>query len=302
MTTVQGILGLGAFLFFAWLMSENRRRISWRLVLTGLGLQLVVGVALLKIAFFREVFIHLNKVVTALEDSTTAGAQVLFGYLSGGDFPFDVSNPAAAYLLAFRGLPLVLFISALSALLFHWKVLPLVVRAFSWALRKTMRIGGTEGLGVAANIFVGMVEAPLLIRPYLKDMTRSELFSIMTCGLATIAGTMLVLYASLVGKVIPNALGHILTASIISAPAAITIAKIMVPETGEITSGRLVPTDEYKSSMDAITKGTFSGIQLLLSIVAMIIVLDAFVHLFNIILGAFPDTGGRSRCSACWDT
>jgi CNT family concentrative nucleoside transporter len=294
MTTVQGILGLGAFLFFAWLMSENRRRISWRLVLTGLGLQLVVGVALLKIAFFREVFIHLNKVVTALEDSTTAGAQVLFGYLSGGDFPFDVSNPAAAYLLAFRGLPLVLFISALSALLFHWKVLPLVVRAFSWALRKTMRIGGTEGLGVAANIFVGMVEAPLLIRPYLKDMTRSELFSIMTCGLATIAGTMLVLYASLVGKVIPNALGHILTASIISAPAAITIAKIMVPETGEITSGRLVPTDEYKSSMDAITKGTFSGIQLLLSIVAMIIVLVAFVHLFNIILGAFPDTGGRA--------
>jgi len=168
-----------------------------------------------------------------------------------------------------------------------------VVRGFSWALQRTMRIGGAEGLGVAANIFVGMVESPLLIRPYLKDMTRSELFTVMTCGMATIAGTMLVLYASLLGGVIPDALGHILTASIISAPAAITIAKIMVPETGELTSGRLARADEYRSSMDAITKGTMSGIQLLLSVVAMIIVLVAFVQLVNIILGVFPDAGGR---------
>ena len=124
-------------------------------------------------------------------------------------------------------------------------------------------------------------------------MTRSELFSIMTVGLATIAGTMLVLYANIVGTVIPNALGHILTASIISAPAAITVSKIMVPETGELTSGRLTPSGEYRSAMDAITKGTMTGIQLLLSIVAMIIVLVAFVHLINIILGVFPDAGGK---------
>jgi CNT family concentrative nucleoside transporter len=293
MTIVQGIFGLASFVLLAWLMSENRRRVSRRMVLTGVGLQLVVGVILLELPFVRRVFISLNGVVTALEDSTTAGAQVLFGYLSGAQPPFDVTNPAATYLLAFRGLPLVLFMSALSALLFYWKVLPVVVRGFSWVLQRTMHIGGAEGLGVAANIFVGMVEAPLLIRPYLKNMTRSELFSLMTVGLATIAGTMLVLYANIVGAVIPNALGHILTASFISAPAAITIAKIMVPETQEITSGRLAPPGEYRSAMDAITKGTMTGIQLLLSIVAMIIVLVAFVHLINIILGVLPDAGGR---------
>jgi CNT family concentrative nucleoside transporter len=294
MYIAQGILGLAAFVLLAWVMSEDRRAVSKRMVLTGIGLQLVVGLILLKLSFVQKAFIYLNKVVTALEDSTTEGAKVLFGYLSGAAPPFDVTNPAATYLLAFRGLPLVLFMSALSALLFYWKILPVVVRGFSWALQRTMRIGGAEGLGVAANIFVGMVESPLLIRPYLKDMTRSELFTIMTVGLATIAGTMLVLYANIVGTVIPNALGHILTASIISAPAAITISKIMIPETGELTSGRLAPPGEYRSAMDAITKGTMTGIQLLLSIVAMIIVLVALVHLINIILGIFPDAGGKS--------
>jgi len=293
MTIVQGILGLAAFVFLAWLMSENRRQVSRRTVLTGIGLQLALGVILLKLSFVQRAFFYLNNIVTALEDSTTEGAKVLFGYLSGGQPPFDVTNPAATYLLAFRGLPLVLFMSALSALLFYWKVLPLVVRGFSWALRRTMRIGGAEGLGVAANIFVGMVEAPLLIRPYLKQMTRSEIFSMMTVGLATIAGTMLVLYANIVGTVIPNALGHILTASIISAPAAITVSKIMVPETGQLTSGSLTPPGEYRSAMDAITKGTMTGIQLLLSIIAMIIVLVAFVHLINILLDVLPDAGGR---------
>ena len=279
-------------LFLAWLMSENRKKVSIRLIVMGAGLQLVVAVLLLKLSFFQDVFIYLNRVVFALEDSTLAGATVLFGYLAGSEPPFEVTNPAATYLLAFRGLPLVLFMSAVSALLFYWKVLPVVVRGFSWALRKTMRIGGAEGLGVAANIFVGMVEAPLLIRPYLKDMTRSELFSIMTCGLATIAGTMLVVYATILDGVIPNAMGHILTASIISAPAAITIAKTMVPETGQPTSGSLLPPVEYRSSMDAITKGTTAGIRLLLSIVALMIVLVAFVHLFNSILGLLPDAGG----------
>ena len=294
MMIVQGILGLAAFVFLAWLMSENRRKVSARMILTGLGLQLVVGVILLKLSFFRAIFLHLNKAVTALEQSTAAGSSVVFGYLAGGDPPFDVTNPVAVYLFAFRSLPLVLFMSALSALLFYWKILPAIVRSFSWALQRSMRIGGAEGLGVAANVFVGMVEAPLLIRPYLKDMTRSELFAVMTCGMATIAGTVLVLYATMLDAVIPNALGHILTASIISAPAAIMIAKIMVPETGEVTSGKLTSVSEYRSSMDAITKGAMSGIQLLLSIVAMIIVLVAFVHLINIMLSIIPDAGGRA--------
>jgi CNT family concentrative nucleoside transporter len=167
-----------------------------------------------------------------------------------------------------------------------------VVRAFSWALQKTMRVGGAEGLGVSANIFVGMVESPLFIRPYLKDMTRSEIFTLMTCGMATIAGTVMVLYASILSEKIPDVMGHILTASIISVPAAVTISKIMVPETATPTGGQLSAAEPASSSMDAITKGTLQGIELLLNIVAMLVVLVALVYLVNLILGLLPDIGG----------
>lgn len=261
-------------------------------MLTGLGLQLVVGLLLLKLSFLRNAFIALNKVVIALEESTSEGAMVVFGYLAGGKTPFEEVDAGANFIFAFRGLPLVLLMSALSALLFYWKVLPYVVRGFSRVLEKSMQIGGAEGLGVSANIFVGMVEAPLLIRPYLKSMTRSEIFAVMTCGMATIAGTVMVLYASILGDIIPNALGHVLTASLISAPAAITIAKIMVPEAQPLTPGKLAAADDYRSSMDAVTKGTLQGVQLLFNIIAMILVLVALVHLINIILGTLPGVGG----------
>ena len=290
---IRSILGLAVFAGIAWLVSENRKKVSIRMVLTGFGLQIVAGVFLLKLPLFGRLFLYLNNVVTALEESTKAGTSAVFGFLGGAPLPYEELIPNSSITLAFRALPLILVISALSAVLFYWKILPAVVKAFSWVLQRSMRIGGAEGLGVSANIFVGMVEAPLLIRPYLKNMTRSELFSVMTCGMATIAGTVLVLYASMLSGVIPNALGHILTASIISAPAAITIAKIMVPETESLTAGDLVPPGEYRSSMDAVTKGTTQGIQLILSVVAMIIVLVALVHLVNIILGLFPDPGGR---------
>jgi CNT family concentrative nucleoside transporter len=183
--------------------------------------------------------------------------------------------------------------SALSALLFYWKILPLVVKAFSWALQKTMGLGGTEGLGVSANIFVGMVESPLFIRPYLKSMTRSEIFTLMTCGMATIAGTVMVLYASILSKAIPDVMGHILTASIISVPAAITISKLMVPETGELTSGELSAPEEAAGSMDAITKGTLQGVDLLINIIAMLVVLVALVYLANLLLGLLPEVGSQ---------
>jgi len=171
--------------------------------------------------------------------------------------------------------------------------LPMVVKAFSWALQKTMGLGGAEGLGVSANIFIGMVESPLFIRPYLNGMTRSEIFTLMTSGMATIAGTVMVLYTSILSKVVPNIMGHILTASIISVPAAIMISKIMVPETGRLTSGELTSPEESLSAMDAITKGTMQGIQLLINIIAMLIVLVALVHLVNIILGLLPEFGDQ---------
>ncbi len=288
----QSAVGLVVFVALAWGLSENRRAVSWRMVLTGLGLQLALGVILLKGPFVREAFLALNQVILALEQSTRAGTSFVFGYVGGGELPFELKYPQNSFVFAFQALPLILLMSALSAVLFYWKILPLVVRGFAWCLQKSMQIGGTEGLGVAANIFVGMVEAPLFIRPYLQNMTRSEIFTLMTCGMATIAGTVMVLYASILSGVLPGAMGHILTASIISAPAAIMIAKVMVPETRPLTPGVLSAPDPATSTMDALTKGTLQGVSLLINVVAMLLVLLACVSLVNLLLGFGPQVSG----------
>lgn len=286
---IQSMAGLVVFAFVAWLISENRKKVCLKTVLIGIAIQIMLGVVLLKFPVFRMIFQELNRLVLSLEESTRAGTSLVFGYLGGSDLPFDEKFPGASFILAFRALPVVLIMSALSSLLFYWKILPVIVKGFSRILGKTMGLGGTEGLGVSANIFVGMVESPLFIRPYLKNMTRSEIFTIMTCGMATIAGTVMVLYASLLSNIVPDIMGHILTASIISVPAAITISKIMVPETDKLTSGELIAPEKSLSSMDAITKGTISGVHLLINIIAMLVVLVALVHLVNLILGIFPD-------------
>jgi len=290
---LQASIGLVAFLLLAWLMGENRKQISVKMVAVGIGAQVLTGLILLKVPVFRQFFLVLNDGVMALEAATTAGTAFVFGYLGGGPLPFVEAYPGAAFVLAFRALPLILVISALSALLFHWQILPPVVRGFSWCLRKSLGLGGAEGLGVSASVFVGMVESPLLVRPYLEAMTRSELFTLMTAGMATIAGTVMVLYASILGDTIPGVMGHILTASVISVPAAVTVAKVMVPETGSPTSGQLVMARPDGSSMDAITRGTLQGVELLINIVAMLVVLVAMVHLVNAALGVFPDMGGQ---------
>jgi CNT family concentrative nucleoside transporter len=263
-----------------------------QLIVIGIGGQLLLGLILLKLPVFQRLFLSLNTVVMALEESTRAGTSMVFGYLGGGPLPFEVTAPGNIFILGFRALPLVLVVSALSSLLFYWRILPWVVRAFAWCLTKTMRIGGTEGLAVAANVFVGMVEAPLFIRPYLSKMTRSELFTLMTAGMATIAGTVMVLYASILGGVIPGVMGHILTASIISVPAAVTIAKVMIPETAPLTQGDLQAPEQTLNSMDAVTQGTLQGVQLLINILAMLVVLVAMVQLVNILLGVLPAWGG----------
>jgi len=288
----QSLAGLMVFVGIAWGLSEKHRAVRVKTVAIGLGLQLLLGLMLTKGPVFRQLFLSLNDAILALEASTRAGTAFVFGYLGGGPLPFQETFPGGSFILAFQALPLVLLMSALSAVFFYWKVLPWVVRGFAWGLQKTLGIGGTEGLGVAANIFVGMVEAPLFIRPYLTQMTRSEIFAIMTCGMATIAGTVMVLYASILGPLIPDVMGHILTASIISAPAAITIAKIMVPETEPLTPGQLSAPEPAASTMDALTKGTIQGVSLLINIVAMLIVLVACVHLVNLVLGFLPSVAG----------
>jgi CNT family concentrative nucleoside transporter len=285
-------MGLVALVGLAWLMSEKRREVRLVPVAVGLGLQLGLGLLMLKVPFFERVFLGLNDVALVIEKATMAGTSFVFGYLGGGPLPFAEPYPGAGFILAFRALPIILVMSAVSAVLYHWRVLPLVVRGFSFFLERTMKIGGALGVGAASNIFVGMVEAPLVVRPYLARMTRSELFALMTCGMATIAGTMLVLYASILSHSIPGAMGQILAASIISAPAAILIARVMVPETEPVTEGSAVPPRESVSTMDAVTHGTVDGVNILINVVAMLIVLVALVSLGNAALALGPDVAG----------
>ena len=279
-------------LALAWGLSENRRAVPWRIVLPGLALQIALAALLLKAPPLQQFFLGLNDVMLALESATQAGTGFVFGYLGGAPAPFETKQTGTTFVLAFRALPLILVVSALSALLFYWRVLPWLVKAMSLLLEKTMGLGGAVGLSTAANVFVGMVEAPLVVRPYLARLSRGELFIVMTCGMAGVAGTVMLLYASVIGPVVPYAMGHILAASLISAPAAIVVAALMIPPAGPPTAGTLVVESAAKSTMDAIVRGTADGLTLLLNIVALLLVLVALVTLVNLALSALPAVGG----------
>jgi len=290
--TAHALAGIAGLAALAWLASEARRRIAWRLVASALALQLALALLLLKAPGVKDAFLALNDLLLALQAATRAGTTFVFGYVGGGDLPFAESHAGASFILAFQALPIVLVMSALSALLFYWRVLPALVRAISWLLERTLGVGGVLGLSAAANIFVGMVEAPLLVRPWLARITRGELFALMAVGMATIAGTVLFLYASILAERVPGAVAQLLIASILSAPAAIAVAALMVPAEGEPTGGRIVLRSEATSSVDALTRGTLDGAQLLVNIVAMLVVFVALVTLANLILGALPAVGG----------
>ena len=289
----QGLLGIIVFLGIAWIVSEKRMIVKYTTILTGVFVQFAIAGILLYVPLFKTFFLLLNNIVLSLESATRAGTSFVFGYIGGGTPPFLLQDPGANFILAFQALPLVLIIGALSATLFYWKIMPVIVKAFSFLLQKTLNIGGALGLGASTTIFLGMVEAPLVIKPYLKTMTRSELFSLMTVGMACIAGTVMVLYATILKGVIPDPIGHILVASFIHVAAAITIARIIVPETGEETSGGYIPRQNATSSMDAVVKGTMDGLHLLLNIIAMLVVMVALVYLANLLVGLLPDVSGR---------
>ncbi len=290
---LQSLAGYFLIAALAWLVSEDRRRVAWRTVLAGAGLQLALALVLLRVPLFRDALLALNRLLDTVMQANEAGTSFVFGYLGGGTPPYAVTNAEAQFIFAFRVLPLVLFISALSALLYHWGVLPLIVRALSAIFRRLMRIGGAVALGAAANVFVGMVEAPLLIRPYLSRLSRGELFAVMTSGMATIAGTVMFLYATILAPVVPDAMGQILAASLMNAPAAIVVAALMVPPGDHRTEAELGLSRTARSSMDALTQGTVQGVQLLLNIGGMLIVLVALVSLLNQILGLAPQIGGQ---------
>lgn len=297
MVTLQALFGLVVFIGIAVLFSEQRRMLNWQLLASGLGLQFLVAFVMFRFELLQALLNALNQVVVAIADATETGSLFLFGYL-GGDpsnvaYPFSIDNPEATVILAFRILPLILIFTVLSAILWHFRILPLIVRGFSIVLRRAMGVSGAVGLSAAANIFIGMVESPALIRPYIKRLTRSELFVVMSCGMATIAGTVMVLYSVILGEVIDNALGHILTASVISAPAAIMLALIMVPaipkDSAQIAGGDAVDiSTDYHSVMDAIVRGTSDGLKLMINVGAMLLVFIALVALFNSALLLVP--------------
>ena len=288
---LQGLAGIAGLLAIAWLLSEGRARVPWRTVWSGVLLQFALALLLLKLPAAKDAFLWLNGALGGLEKATAAGTALVFGYLGGGAAPFAVSDPASSFILAFRALPIVLVVSALSALLFHWGVLGMLVRAISWVLERVMRVGGVVGLSTAANVFVGMVEAPLVVRPWLARVSRGELFVIMAGGMASIAGTVLFLYASIIGRAVPDAMVHLLVASLVSAPAAIVVAVLMVPPQGEATGARLELRSQAAGSMDALTRGTLDGAQLLLNIVAMLVVFVALVALVNLAVSPYTLQG-----------
>jgi concentrative nucleoside transporter, CNT family len=290
MQLLQSTVGVLAFIGFAWVIGENRRAVAWKPAALALALSFVLALLLLKVPAIKAVFALANKAVDAIAAASKAGTSFVFGYLGGGPLPFELKEPGREFVLAFQALPIVLLMSVLTTLLFYWRILPPIVRGFALLLQRTLGVGGAVGLSTAANIFVGMVEAPLFIRPYLAQLTRSELFLVMTGGMAGIAGTVLVLYATILRNVIPDVGGHLLVASVLAAPVAILVARLMVPETsGARTDGKVPePGQVATSTMDAIIKGTIVGLELLLSICAMLIVFVALVHLANAILGLLP--------------
>lgn len=297
MLYAQAVLGIFVFISLAVLFSEDRKIPHWKLIAAGLGLQFVFAFVVFQFNLLQQLLNAINRGVSAIVYATEAGTLFIFGYL-GGDpvnvaYPFEVGDPGATIILAFRILPLILIFTVLSAILWHYRILPVIVRGFAYVLRRSLGVGGAVGLSAAANIFIGMVESPALIRPYIKALTRSELFIVMSVGMATIAGSVMVLYSVILEPLIGNALGHILTASVISAPAAIMLALIMVPATNSDSADDIAGDSKdfgpkYHNVMDAIARGTSDGVALMVNVGAMLLVLVALVALLNSALSVIP--------------
>jgi CNT family concentrative nucleoside transporter len=291
---LQALLGIAVFIALVLPMSSNRKAINWKLVSIALVLQFVICALLLKAPVIKEGLLYLNQAVGALGAATLKGSAFVFGYVGGGDTPFTVTNPNAVVTFAFQVLPLVIVMSALSALLWYWRILPVVIRAISWVFERALGTRGPSGLVATANIFLGQTEAPLLVRPYLARMSRYELLLVMTAGMATIAGSVMVIYSAMLGKQFEGVLGHLITKSIMSVPASVLFAHMMLPDDSGSSQDLQESPRIYQSAMDSITRGTSDGLALFLNIIAILIVLTAFVALANSIVSFLPAIGGEA--------
>jgi concentrative nucleoside transporter, CNT family len=290
---LQSLFGFVMLFAFAWVLSEKRGAVQWRTVFGAITLQVVLCVLMFKFPYFKDMADVLNNVLNGLQAATREGTKFVFGYIGGADTPFTATQPQNSFVLATMALPLVIVVSALSSLLFYWKILPAIVNAFSWVLKRTIGVGGAIGVSTAANIFLGTVEAPLFIKPYIAKLTRGELFITMTAGMAGIAGTVMVLYGIILKGAVPDAIGHILIVSFISAPAAIAFSALMVPHVGEVTDGKIATGNTVSSTMDAITQGTVEGVSIFINIVAMLLVLTALIAIVNQLFGFLPNVDGK---------
>lgn len=289
---LQSLLGVVLIPLLAYALSENRSLLraesAHRAVAAGVAAQVLVALVLLKLPAARVLFEGIGAAVGALQAATQEGMSRVFGYLAGGPPPYATTNPSAGFILAFQALPLILVMSALTRLLYYWGVLQRVVAVFAVLFRHAFGIGGPLGTVAAAKLFVGMVEAPMLVRPYLAGLGRGALFAAMTLGMATVAGTVLALYAAILEPVLPGAAGHVVAASLMNAPAALVLARLVVPKgfAGGPDTAELRVDNPPRSSIDAIAQGTSDGIRLLAAIVAMLVVMIALVALANTALGA----------------
>jgi len=291
----QSLVGLVLVMGLCWAVSEDRRRFPWRLALGALAVQLGLVFLLFGAPPARAMLQGVGQGVDALSSATATGAAFVFGYLAGGDPPSAATNPAALFILAFRVLPVILVVCALSALLWHLKILKWITRAFGFAFEKTLGLRGPPALAVAATIFMGQVEGPIFIRAYLDKLSRSELFMLMSVGMSCVAGSTMVAYVALLKDSLPNAAAHILTASLISAPAGVLLARIIVPAGSEEAAGEAPFGDDrkYASAIDAVSHGIGDGLQVVLNVAATLVVFVAFAALLDKLLLAIPPIGGQ---------
>ncbi|MCH2190718.1 MAG: nucleoside:proton symporter [Gammaproteobacteria bacterium] len=289
---LQSALGLIVFPIIALAFASGPKCLNFKLLVSAIGLQFVLAFLFLKVSIFQDIFSALNSAVLALQAATNAGTSFVFGFIGGGEAPFEITKPENSFVLAFQAFPLVIVIGALTALLSYWRVLPFLIEGLSKLFANTLKIGGAVALSGAANIFIGMVEAPLFIRNSIKRLSHSELFMVMTLGMSTVAGTVLVLYSTFLNTVIDNAIGHILAASIMSVPAAVLISLTMIPQNSAPTLSEAEVAFDFSGSMDAITQGAVSAMQMMLGILALIVTFIALVTLTNSILGLLPDMLG----------
>jgi CNT family concentrative nucleoside transporter len=276
------LLGIVSFLGLAWGMSSNRRQIPWRVVAWGMGLQLIIGLVVFRTPLGQGLFEAANVAIEKLNEFAGEGARLVFGVLAEKESMENVFGPGKGVIFVIVIPATIIFVSALSSLLYHWRVLPWVVTGIAWVMRRTMRTSGSETLATAANVFMGQTEAPLVVKPYLGGMTSSELMALMVGGMATIAGGVAAAYA-LMGI----SAGHLLTASILSAPGTLVIAKLMFPETApsETADERCaLPKSRSTNSIDALCQGASDGMRLSINVIAMLIAFIAVVHLANAIL------------------